>query len=236
MRYPSTTAEVLRRRRVIVAAATITLLLVAGVTYAVLLHRTSASHVAPADPSALSIASPTIASPAAGTARPDTVLPALPPTSDPEAFARQVAEAIFAWDTTSLLTRTDHIEQLVAVADPSGASTPGLVFDLDTYLPTQAAWVELARYQTRQWLAIDAVTTPGTWATAQAQAGDQLLPGTTAHDPRHQAPRRDLGRPTRRLRPRRRLHDLHRLPALVPAVPAASPLDPRQAPGLTSHG
>ncbi|NLD76227.1 MAG: hypothetical protein GX643_06135 [Acidimicrobiales bacterium] len=190
MRYPSTTAEVLRRRRVIVAAATITLLLVAGVTYAVLLHRTSASHVAPADPSALSIASPTIASPAAGTARPDTVLPALPPTSDPEAFARQVAEAIFAWDTTSLLTRTDHIEQLVAVADPSGASTPGLVFDLDTYLPTQAAWVELARYQTRQWLAIDAVTTPGTWATAQAQAGDQLLPGTTArtiHGTRHRA-------------------------------------------------
>ena len=190
MRYPSTTAEVLRRRRVIVAAATITLLLVAGVTNAVQLHRTSASHVAPADPSALSIASPTIASPAAGTARPDTVLPALPPTSDPEAFARQVAEAIFAWDTTSLLTRTDHIEQLVAVADPSGASTPGLVFDLDTYLPTQAAWVELARYQTRQWLAIDAVTTPGTWATAQAQAGDQLLPGTTArtiHGTRHRA-------------------------------------------------
>ena len=47
-----------------------------------------------------------------------------------------MAEAIFAWDTATLMTRTDHIEQLVAVADPTGESTPGLVADLDNYLPT----------------------------------------------------------------------------------------------------
>ena len=119
--------------------------------------------------------------------RPSTV-PALQPTSDSETFARQVAEALFEWDTATLITRTDHVEQLVAVADPTGESTPGLVSDLDNYLPTQDAWVELAQYETRQWLSIDSVAAPTMWAEAETQAGDELLPGTTAftiHGTRH---------------------------------------------------
>ena len=79
---------------------------------------------------------------------------------------------------------------MVAVAETTGESTPGLVSDLDNYLPTEDAWVELAKYETRQWIVIDSVTTPTKWADAQDQAGDQLLPGTTAltiHGTRHRA-------------------------------------------------
>ena len=62
--------------------------------------------------------------------------------------------------------------------------------DLDNYLPTQDAWVELTKYETRQWLTVDSVTTPTKWAEAEAQAGDELLPGTTAltiHGTRHRS-------------------------------------------------
>ncbi len=67
---------------------------------------------------------------------------------------------------------------------------PALVSDLDNYLPTQDAWVELAQYETRQWLSIDSVTTPSKWGEAETQAGDELLPGTTAftiHGTRHRS-------------------------------------------------
>ena len=101
-------------------------------------------------------------------------------TSDPATFARQVAQAIFAWDTTSMVSRADHVEQLLALADPTGESTAGLLADLDRYLPTADAWTQLARYDTRQWLTITAVTTPTLWPKAVSQAVAGLLPGTTA--------------------------------------------------------
>jgi hypothetical protein len=104
----------------------------------------------------------------------------LTPTSDPEAFARQVAQAIFAWDTTSMVSRADHVEQIVALADPTGESTAGLLGDLDTYVPTADAWTQLAHYETQQWLTITSVTTPTLWSEAKSQAGPGLLPGTTA--------------------------------------------------------
>ena len=101
-------------------------------------------------------------------------------TNDPEAFAGLVARALFDWDTTTLVTRADHIQRLVAVGDPTGESAPGLVSDLNNYLPTEVSWVNLAQYETRQWLTIESVVTPTLWAEAEAQAGDELLPGTTA--------------------------------------------------------
>lgn len=184
MLYP-TTPDDLRRRRLIVVGVAIAFLLIAFITYAVLVHRsasTSAEHV---DTKTNAGETPT-----AGTKLVLAELPELRATSDPETFARQVAEAIFAWDTKTLISRTDHVEQLVAVADPTGESTPGVVSDLDNYLPTQDAWVELAQYETRQWLSIDSVATPSKWAEAKAQAGDELLPGTTAftiHGTRHRS-------------------------------------------------
>ncbi len=66
------------------------------------------------------------------------------------------------------------------MSDPTGESSPGLVSDLDNYLPTQEAWAELAQYETAQWLAIESVVTPTLWHEAEAQAGNELLPGTTA--------------------------------------------------------
>lgn len=104
----------------------------------------------------------------------------LSPTADPETFARNVAEALFGWDTTTFVGRNDLVEVLMKAADPTGESAVGLLSDLNAYLPTQGAWRDLAQYSTRQWLSVDSVTTPDRWTEAQAQAGDMLLPGTTA--------------------------------------------------------
>lgn len=183
MLYP-TTPDDLRRRRLIVAGIATALLLIAFVTYAVLVHRT---HARPG-------ATPTVAVPAHNSGTPvanvPTELPKLHPTSDPEAFAREVAEALFEWDTATMITRADHIEQLVRVGDPTGESTAGLLSDVGGYLPTDEAWRDLAQYETKQWLTIGSVSTPAKWAEAEAQAGDALLPGTTAltiHGVRHRA-------------------------------------------------
>ncbi len=184
MRYP-TTPEGLPRRRLIVIGSSIALLLIAFVTHAVLVHRGASSNGDSVD------TKPSTGTPATGGDQPTLIeLPALRASSDPETFARQVAEAVFAWDTATLISRTDHVEQLVAVADPTGESAPGLVSDLDNYLPTQEAWVELAQYETCQWLSIDSVAVPSMWAEAETQAGYELLPGTTAftiHGTRHRS-------------------------------------------------
>lgn len=175
MRYP-TTPEVLRRRRLVVVGIATALLLIAFVTYAVLVHRAH-SHTS-------AVSKPGAEVPVQGGSTSvgivATELPKLPRTSDPEAFVRDVAEALFEWDTATMITRADHIEQLVKVGDPTGESTAGLLSDIGGYLPTDEAWRDLASYETRQWLTIETVSTPSKWAEAEAQASDALLPGTTA--------------------------------------------------------
>ena len=173
MLYP-TTPELLRRRRLIAAGAAIALLLIAFGTYALLAPRS-----APPTSSTTDDVSGALA-PSSGQGEQPAKLDALRSTSDPETFAHQVAQAIFAWDTTSMLRRADHVEQLLALADPTGESTAGLLRDLDNYLPTAAAWTQLAQYHTQQWLTITSVTTPSMWHEAESQAGPGLLPGTTA--------------------------------------------------------
>jgi hypothetical protein len=181
MRSPmlnSTTPEVLRRRRLTVAGVAAALLLIAVVTYAVvtcavLVHRSASTTSPPSDDVAIA------AIPNLGLGEQRAELDPLTPTSDPETFARQVAQAIFAWDTTSMVTRADQVEQLLALADPTGESTAGLMSDLDGYLPTADAWTRLAHYETQQWLTIAAVTPPTLWPAAESQAGPGLLPGTT---------------------------------------------------------
>jgi hypothetical protein len=170
----STAPDDLRRRRLIVVGITVGLLVISLITYAVLVQR---SHVARS--SQLGVGHRTGQSPEVE-ATPVSEIAPLPDVSDPETFAGLVAQAIFEWDTATLVTRTDRVERLVAVGDPTGESTPGLVADLDNYLPTPDAWHELAKYETRQWLSVEAVTRPMKWPEAEAQAGDALLPGTTA--------------------------------------------------------
>lgn len=175
MRYPTITDD-LRRGRLIVASVAIALLLVTFATYAVMVNRTHSPVIGPARPWQGSVQP----SPAADASVVAT-LPTLRPTSDPETFARDVGEALFAWDTATLVGRADHIEQLIKLGDPTGESTSGLLADIGTYLPTPQAWVELAKYATRQWISVDSVSVPNKWAEAQAQAGAALVAGTTAY-------------------------------------------------------
>jgi hypothetical protein len=182
--HAPTSLNALRRRRLIVISTVIAFLLLAVVTYTALVHRSAATSNAAKTPKD-SRSQPLVSAPPT-----HADLSSLPTTSDPQAFSRSVAEALFAWDTATMIGRTQHVERLVAVADPTGKSTPGLVADLDNYLPNQAAWTQLAGYETRQWLTVDSVRTPTQWAVAEAQAGDDLLPGTTAytiHGTRHRA-------------------------------------------------
>jgi hypothetical protein len=166
IQLPDTTGT--RWRRLLVAAAGVLVLLVAVVSYAAFGNR---------DRSAGASTTATSSTPE------PKATPASPPSLDaaePEAFARQVATALFAWDTRATSTPQSVTEQLVSVADPTGESSAGLVADIANYLPTDQIWVELRKYETRQWIEVASVEVPDLWATAEAQAGDELLPGTTA--------------------------------------------------------
>ena len=166
-----------RRRLIVVAGAT--LLILGAVATFSLLARGSDAGQPPAESGSASALLNEADRPASN------LSPTSPPVmtgSDPETFVRQVAEALFAWDTDSMATPIDLIEQLVGVADPTGESSAGLVADVANYLPTLDAWAELRRYETRQWMEIVATEVPDLWPTAVQQAGaDVFLPGTSAY-------------------------------------------------------
>lgn len=109
-------------------------------------------------------------------------LPTVAASENPESFARNVATALFAWDTASGFMPLDHTSAILAVGDPSGQEQAGLASDIATYLPNREAWIELRQYATTQHLTIDNLFVPDGWDTAieQAQPG-QLLPGTVAY-------------------------------------------------------
>jgi hypothetical protein len=103
-------------------------------------------------------------------------------TADPRTFAESVAAALFDWDTTTPFAPSDYTGRLLAVADPTGQESPGLVADIAGYLPTAEAWAFLKPYYTRQWLEVSSVKVPDLWEQALAEAGPQgLAPGTTAY-------------------------------------------------------
>ena len=107
--------------------------------------------------------------------------PSVVPSHDPDEFARNVAEALFGWDTGSGLMPLDYTAGLLEVGDPSGAEQAGLASDIAAYLPSRQAWIELRQYATTQHLAIDHSFVPEAWdqAVEQAQPG-HLPPGATA--------------------------------------------------------
>ncbi|TDO87873.1 hypothetical protein [Enemella evansiae] len=109
-------------------------------------------------------------------------LPTVEASDDPETFARNVAEALFAWDTASGLMPLDYSAVVLAVGDPSGAEQAGLASDVAAYLPSREAWLELRQYATTQHLTIQNAFVPEAWDTAveQAQPG-QLAEGTNAY-------------------------------------------------------
>ncbi|WP_416447039.1 hypothetical protein AB3K78_06940 [Leucobacter sp. HNU] len=104
----------------------------------------------------------------------------LPAVSDAERFARDVAEGLFAWDTGLGYSTQEYMQAIVDVADPDEA--PGLAADLRAYFPDDAAWAELRNYATRQWLTIDTIAVPESWAGVVANARPGTLPpGATAY-------------------------------------------------------
>lgn len=172
------TAEGTRRRRLVVGGIAIVLLLASFLTYTVLAHRSTSTPAMP--PGAMHPSSE--AEPQIAEASPNQLSP-LPSTADPEAFARLAGEALFEWNTATVITCTEHIERLVKVADPTGESSAGLVSDIENYLPTPEAWAQLQQYETRQWLEVESTRTPSSWSKAETQAGpDGFLPGTTAYN------------------------------------------------------
>ena len=102
-------------------------------------------------------------------------------SSDPETFARNVAEALFTWDTGAGFMPLDYTSVVMEVADLTGTEQAGLASDIAAYLPTREAWLELRPYATTQHLEITDAYTPEAWAQAEEQARPgQLVEGTTA--------------------------------------------------------
>lgn len=114
------------------------------------------------------------------TIAPDPSRVALLRTTDPIAFARSVASALFDWDTGSGFVPADYQAPLLAEADPSGEELPGLIDDLATYMPTVDQWLDLAVMDVVQTLEITSAEVPASWASAVAQSHGELRPGTTA--------------------------------------------------------
>lgn len=110
-----------------------------------------------------------------------SALSSLPVTNDPEAYVRAVAEALFTWDTFTLLAPVDHRGVLIEDADPTGTETPGLITDLDGYFPSASTWRDLAEYRTSQRIEIEQVFEPEQWAEAVAASGGQIVDGTHAY-------------------------------------------------------
>ncbi|WRS29188.1 hypothetical protein U6G28_06520 [Actinomycetaceae bacterium MB13-C1-2] len=102
-------------------------------------------------------------------------------STDPDVFARNVATALFTWDTASTLMPLDYSAAILAVGDPTGTEQAGLASDVGNFLPSREQWVELRKYSTAQTLTISSTFVPDSWGEAVAQAAPgQIPPGATA--------------------------------------------------------
>lgn len=163
-----------RRRLIAVIAAAVALLILAGIGIYGLI-------AGPADPHPPNRPNDPLPE-ATAIVNPLSRLPSIAATDDPEAFALDVAHALFTWDTASGLMPLDYTTVLIDVGDPTGVERAGFASDVAGYLPTREAWIELRQYETRQYLTIDAAYVPDAWAEAVAQAQPGQLPeGATAY-------------------------------------------------------
>ncbi|WP_026543783.1 hypothetical protein [Arthrobacter sp. 35/47] len=177
MKTPDLTDTRIRRRWIAVLAALVAVLVLAGVSvYGLITGPPTSTETDNGVGSGPVVTTPAVPVPTV-TAR----LPIVAGSDDPETFARNVATALFGWDTASGFMPLDYTSVLLAVGDPTGAEQAGLASDITTYLPTRQAWVELRRYATTQHLTIDTLFVPDAWDTAVAQAQPGLAEGTTAY-------------------------------------------------------
>lgn len=125
---------------------------------------------------------PTVSPGASPTSVPGSraVLPVVSASRDPVGYARDVAEAIFDWDTGAGYTRSEYFAVPAAEAAPAGDEGNGLIADLNGYYPTIEQWRTLLEYETRQYLAITEAVIPDSWPGIVDSSGDQLAEGTVA--------------------------------------------------------
>ncbi|WP_454857632.1 hypothetical protein [Promicromonospora soli] len=116
---------------------------------------------------------------ASGSSPPSASAPATPPrspTTGPafkaEALAREVAGVVLTWDTVNGPDLTTVRGELLALADPTGEETPGLLTDLDAYLPTSNSWRYLESLGARQQVNLDHVKAPAEWTSSVAGRPD----------------------------------------------------------------
>lgn len=174
MRY----SPVRRWARIAIIAGVVVALLVAALIVATMERR---SMTTPSEPAASSARTPPpSASAPRGELTADGELAPLTASSDPVEFARTIAEAIFAWDTTVPVALAEYKGRLLVVADPTGAESPGLVSDLAAYLPSATAWEHLRQYKTRQWLTVSTAYVPAAWTEAITADPGVVAPGTYA--------------------------------------------------------
>ena len=176
--FRSLESQSLPRRRIAVVALAVAFVVAAlGAWLAVAQPHPTTATVPPArvDPAGRT------ETPASGAAEKPADLQPVATAADPQIFAESVARALFDWDTTAPWALSDYTGRLLAVTDPTGQESPGLVADIAGYLPTAEAWAFLKPYYTRQWLEISSVEVPDLWEQALAEAGQALAPGTTAY-------------------------------------------------------
>ena len=115
-----------------------------------------------------------------------TLQPPVPnprPTGDqvcPRSGVGRLAGLLFDWDTATS-SRQDQIRRIARAADPAGIETPGLLADLDGYLPSEDAWTVLAGYRTRQTLTRIHSDVPRTWPAITAADHVRLPAGIAAY-------------------------------------------------------
>ena len=182
MKTPFAASDARARRRLIaLVSALVAIVVLAGIGVYGLLAGPPTSDHSP-DHDGGTPPGPVVTTPGEPTPTWTPRLPEVEASDDPETFARNVAETVFAWDTGSGLMPLDYSSVVLAVGDPSGAEQAGLASDVAAYLPTREAWLELRQYATAQHLTIEDAFVPEAWDTAveQAQPG-QLAPGTVAY-------------------------------------------------------
>ena len=176
-----TTSSPSRGRLVLIAAGV--LVLVAVVGGVLRLAHDDVARVPSAVPVRVEKAANPQAPSAAQNAEPGLRIPAdgtVPTTQDPEEFATLVSLALFTWDTT--VTEPGEVRgRLLDVADPTGEESPGLLADLDDYLPDTATWAQLAQYSTSQRIEVTDAEVPASWTAAMtATPTPEVAPGATA--------------------------------------------------------
>ncbi len=106
-------------------------------------------------------------------ARPTPTTGATESTTCTPRSATALALLTLTWDTGTQ-SRLDQIHRVIARADTGGDDATGLVQDLDSYLPTDAVWQQLTRYQTRQTATITSLRTPRSWPANRARLSNSI--------------------------------------------------------------